>query len=103
MPTDEILAIRERLVDALSPLAVYLFGSYAYGAPDEESDLDFYVVVPDDRADLADASRAAYRAVRGVKRHPVDIVVGTKGRFDERSARPTVEREVAQRGLLLYG
>ena len=60
-------------------------------------------MVPDDRADLADASRAACRAVRGAKGRPADIVVGTRGRFDERSARPTVEREVAQRGLLLYG
>ena len=103
MPTDEILAIRERLAGALSPLAACLFGSCACGAPDEGSGLDLCAVVPDGRADLAGASRAACRAVRGVKRHPVDIVVGTKSRFDERSARPTVEREVAQRGLLLYG
>ncbi|MDR1051627.1 MAG: nucleotidyltransferase domain-containing protein [Deltaproteobacteria bacterium] len=27
---------------------IYLFGSYAYGEPTEDSDLDFYVVVPND-------------------------------------------------------
>lgn len=39
---DEITA---RLVAEFDPEAVYLFGSYVWGEPDEDSDLDLLVVV----------------------------------------------------------
>ncbi|MDR0721943.1 MAG: nucleotidyltransferase domain-containing protein, partial [Treponema sp.] len=29
------------------PQSIYLFGSYAYGTPTEESDIDMYTVIPD--------------------------------------------------------
>lgn len=103
MPNDEIAAICERLVDALKPVAVYLFGSYAYGTPNEDSDLDIYVVMPDDCKDLPTLSGDAYRAVRSVKRRPVDIVLGTKRRFVERASLPSIERDIAEQGVLLYG
>ena len=32
----------------MSQQNIYLFGSYAYGKPTEESDLDVYIVTPDD-------------------------------------------------------
>jgi len=34
----------ERLRRALSPLAIYLYGSYAYGSPRTDSDIDLLVV-----------------------------------------------------------
>lgn len=37
--------IKERLVNLYDPIAIYLFGSYAWGHPDEESDLDLLVVL----------------------------------------------------------
>ena len=101
----------EQVAWAYQALGTYTLGSAAMHG--ERTVLDRAIRQPvSDLADFAPASLGAgaagdddvaYRAVRGVKRHPLDIVVGTKGRFDERSARPTVEREVAQRGLLLYG
>ena len=45
MPNDEIMSMKDRIVDQLSPLKVYLFGSYADGSFKEDSDYDFYVVV----------------------------------------------------------
>ena len=39
MPNDEIYALKDCFVKALDPLRVYLFGSYAYGTPTEDSDL----------------------------------------------------------------
>jgi hypothetical protein len=38
-----------------------------------------------------------------VKQRPVDILVGTKSRFDERKNQFTVENEVFHKGVLLYG
>lgn len=35
----------QRLKSALNPIAIYLFGSYAYGKPSFDSDLDLLVIV----------------------------------------------------------
>lgn len=40
-----IETIKKRLVQEYSPLAIYLFGSYAWGKPNENSDLDFLIIV----------------------------------------------------------
>jgi predicted nucleotidyltransferase len=37
--------IISRLVKVYDPQAIYLFGSYAWGHPDEDSDLDFLIIV----------------------------------------------------------
>ena len=44
MPSEEITALKDCFVQALDPVSVYLFGSYANGTPDEDSDFDFYIV-----------------------------------------------------------
>ncbi|MBQ7713567.1 MAG: nucleotidyltransferase domain-containing protein [Oscillospiraceae bacterium] len=103
MPTREIEELRNQLVAQLAPLRIYLFGSYANGTNREQSDLDFYIVVKDGTQDLADVTARAYRSIRRLKRRPVDILVGTESRFNERKELPTVENEVFRRGVLLYG
>lgn len=102
MPLDEINALRDCFVRQLAPLKIYLFGSYANGTYTKDSDFDFYIVVDDSRTDLVSLMTQAYKSIRSVKRHPVDILVGTQSRFDERKAHATLEREVAQKGMLLY-
>ncbi len=37
--------VTQRLVKTHSPVAIYLFGSYAWGSPNEDSDLDVAVIV----------------------------------------------------------
>ena len=37
--------IKSRLVETYKPRAIYLFGSYAWGVPNEDSDLDLLIVV----------------------------------------------------------
>jgi predicted nucleotidyltransferase len=84
---------------------IYLFGSYVYGTPNKNSDLDFFVVLPDDSGIRpCDAQPDIYMSFCDMNRkHPVDMLASTSGRFAERSLmRATVEREVAERGVLLY-
>ena len=102
MPLDEINELKERLVEQLSPVKIYLFGSYANGTNDEDSAFDFYIVVDDSHTDLIELTVCAFRSVRNIKKRPVDILVCTQSQFDERKNRPTVEREVFQNGILLY-
>ncbi len=103
MPINEIEELKNQLVAQLTPVSMYLFGSFATGTHTEESDLDFYIVVEDGADDLADLTTQAYRAIRKVKKCPVDIIIGTKSRFEKRKAMPSVENEVYERGVLLYG
>ena len=79
-----------------------LFGSYASGDFNEESDLDFYIVLKDGATNLAELTAKAYRAIRQIKRRPVDIVMGTQSRFEERKIFPSIENEVFEKGVLLY-
>lgn len=103
MPVHEINELCNRFVDSISPKRVYLFGSHADGTANVQSDFDFYIVVKDDTTDLAEATAKAYRAIRHIKRRPVDIIVGTESRFEQRKELPTVENEVSRKGVLLYG
>lgn len=103
MPVHEIEELKNRFVESLSPMQVYLFGSFADGTNTEDSDLDFYIVVDDKDENLFDLTVQAYRAICKVKQRPVDILVGTKTGFEARKDTPSVEREVYRKGVLLYG
>lgn len=92
----------ERLRDALAPQAVYLFGSYVYGEPTKDSDLDLLVVVEDSPLSAYQRDAAANRAL-GDLRMPIDVQVYTRSEFDERAALPvSFERTVKQKGKLVY-
>lgn len=52
MIREGIRELADRFVSELSPLKVYLFGSFAEGRENENSDYDFYVVVSDSEKDM---------------------------------------------------
>lgn len=103
MPNDEIEVLKQKFVEQLNPLSVYLFGSFADGTARADSDFDFYIIVDDSEKDLHAIAASAYKAIRHVKQRPVDIIVGTKSRFNELKNQYTVENEVFHKGVLLYG
>jgi len=94
--------IVQRLVDALKPEKIYLFGSHAYGQPNDDSDVDLLIVVND--SDLPPRTRTVegYRALRGIL-VPAEIVVVAKSDYEKRSKwLNTIERVVADKGKILY-
>lgn len=102
MPVQEIEELKEKFVNQLNPLKIYLFGSFANGTDTEESDFDFYIIVDDKSKDLKDLTTQAYRSIRKIKKRPVDIVVGTESRFEDRKNILSIENEVLKKGVLLY-
>jgi len=98
---DEIVRIKDIIVDTVAAERVYLFGSYANGTPNEGSDYDFYVVLPVGGKRPIEAIQDIYCAMRGIKK-PVDILAGTTEIFDRRSKGPTIERVIAREGVVLY-
>ena len=99
---DLLNEIVQRLVNALHPEKIYLFGSHAYGQPNNDSDVDLLIVVND--SDMPPRKKAVegYRALRGML-VPTEIVVVTQSTFEKRSHWiSTIERVVAEKGKLLY-
>ena len=105
MVNDEIREMTRRFVETLHPAKVILFGSYAKDTYRDDSDYDFYIIMPDDTTqNMVDATAEAYCSLYGMKgRKPVDILVNTQENFDSRKDRITMERIVNREGVVLYG
>ena len=100
---NELAIVKECILQIVPAEAIYLFGSYAYGTPNEKSDLDIYVVVPDDITGLVDL-QADIRGLLWKKRSlSLDLLIGRSSVFNRRKDGPTLERVIAQKGTILYG
>ncbi|MBO4318869.1 MAG: nucleotidyltransferase domain-containing protein [Treponema sp.] len=102
MVNNEIMAIVNKFKESLNPLRIYLFGSYARNDYNTKSDYDFYIIVPDENYDNIEQTNTAYCALIGMKRKPVDIVIGNKSLFERRKNLNSIEKIVAKEGVLLY-
>ena len=98
---DEIAQIIAQTVPVES---IYLFGSYAYGTPNKDSDLDIYVVFKDElpMREL-DAITAISIAIDSVRKMPMDILGLKQNRFHDRKLYATLERKIVREGIKLYG
>ena len=99
----ELDIIKDGILKTVPAEAIYLFGSYAYGTPNEDSDIDIYVVVPDMDIDLVDLRGEIRKNLRRKKSMPMDLLVGKSSVFNLRKQGLTLENVIAQNGVLLYG
>jgi predicted nucleotidyltransferase len=101
---DQITLLKNLILETIPVEQIYLFGSYANGTPTSDSDLDMYVIMKDD-APLPEieAEQKIALAFMGKKTMPADVLVSKKSKFNRRLSAPTLEREVATKGMLLYG
>ncbi len=100
---DDLKCITRRLVEAVRPDRIYLFGSFAYGEPDADSDVDLFIVVPPNGQSMQDLYVAAHHAIQPLDL-AVDLVVRWADEFDRRSGwQANFEHTIRNRGKLLYG
>jgi predicted nucleotidyltransferase len=99
----ELDLITDAIIAATPVEAVYLFGSYAYGQPTAESDLDIYVVVPDSDIDTLDLGWKIRMDLLDKITIPMDLLFGKKSNFDYRKDLPTLENIIKKQGVILYG
>jgi predicted nucleotidyltransferase len=98
----EVTGAVERLIDALQPEQIYVFGSYARGDATADSDVDLFVIVADSTVPAHRRARTAYEAV-GPHRLPLDILVMPRTEFDRRRvALASLPATVLREGRLLY-
>lgn len=80
---------------------IYLFGSYAYGEPHAESDIDLMVIV-DNNLDPLKTNIRINKALVGKRFFPLDILVNKASAFDEAAEAPTLQCRIKNEGVLLY-
>lgn len=106
MPQDvkmEIDNIIRKINSSTNAEKIYLFGSYAYGNPNEDSDIDLCVVTNDNEIRKIDIIRRIRKAISDVATMPVDIVVYYKDDFVERAKLGcTIEHKIAFEGVSIY-
>ena len=96
--------ISQIIADTVPVETIYLFGSYAYGTQNKDSDVDLYVVFKDEMTmRVLDAIRAIRIAIDHVKNMPMDILGLKQSRFDDMKLYATLERKIAREGIKLYG
>jgi predicted nucleotidyltransferase len=94
--------IVERIVNAVNPLKIILFGSYAYGVPKKGSDLDILVVVDN----IKDSKRELRLKIRKALREFVigkDIIVLSAQELENWENIPyTFISSIVRKGKILY-
>jgi predicted nucleotidyltransferase len=95
----EIRRVVERIIEEFHPEQVYLFGSYAYGNPDADSDVDLLVVMPA-RNTLDQAARIHIAADPSFA---FDVIVRTPYAMEWRLREGDwFLREIVQNGILCH-
>ena len=94
--------ITQRIRETVNPVKIILFGSYAYGNPSKDSDLDILVVV-----DCLESTRRKLRLkIRKALREfliPKDIIVVTKEDIENWKDVPQAFiTSVVKKGRILY-
>jgi predicted nucleotidyltransferase len=100
--TDALLAdITRRIVERFQPYQVVLFGSYAYGRPDLDSDVDLLVIM-DTNESMAQRIRRVMEVAK-VRFLPMDVIVRTPEEMAERLAMGDFFlAEILDKGKVLY-
>jgi len=97
-----IKEITARLVKIYNPEAIYLFGSYAWGTPELNSDYDIFIIVKNSEFGSADRIRIGQRGLLDMN-VAVDILVYTEEELMTRKDHPsTLAHKVISRGVKLY-
>jgi predicted nucleotidyltransferase len=99
---EHLALVVERLVAAVRPEKIFLFGSQASGSARDASDIDVLVVVPDEVGSAGDAYAAAERSLRGLSL-PVELVICTHSEFHRQEEWvSSLPHTVLRKGKLLY-
>jgi predicted nucleotidyltransferase len=101
---NDLNLLTDIIVKTIPAEQIYLFGSYAYGTPDKDSDIDLYIVMKDSanmrELDAIDAvSLEVYKKIH----KPVDLLVLKYDKFLRRKNAATMERQIVRDGIKIYG
>ena len=99
----EVQNVVNRLVELYQPVTIYLFGSYAWGEPHEDSDIDLMMVLSDEIIVDWEFKRGIHRNLYDVHLFPMDIVVNKTTGFQKMAEHPSsLQFKIVSEGKKLY-
>jgi predicted nucleotidyltransferase len=109
----DIEKLKPLIVERLKPLnqnKIILFGSYAYGTPHKDSDIDLYIVSSDDFMpqswkEKMEVKLKFSRALRDIKQqYDIDLIAHTKKMYEKFVDFDSIfSREILTKGQTIYG
>ena len=102
-PEQELRRITRRIAETFQPDLVVLFGSNAYGAPDEDSDYDLLILKETDE-NRRERWMSFWNAVRPLDHsRPIEPIILTPAELQERlRLGDQFVQEIARQGVVLY-
>jgi len=101
---EDIEVLKKIILENIPTEQIWLFGSYAYGTPNKNSDIDVYVVMKDNSSMRELDAMVAVDMARYKKIHrPLDVLVVKSEEFMKRKEIPTIERKIVREGIKIYG
>jgi len=102
---DDIETLKEIILEKVPTEQIWLFGSYAYGTPHKDSDIDIYIVMKDDAEmrDVEAMDAVNYGRFMKRMRKPVDVLAIKQNRWNYRAENFSMERKIKAQGLKIYG
>jgi predicted nucleotidyltransferase len=95
-----ISAFALQIARKFKPQKIILFGSYAYGEPKQESDVDMLVIMP---FEGKGSHKATEILIETDPRFPIDLLVRTPDQIKKRlELGDFFIREITQKGKVLY-
>jgi len=99
----QIEEIITRIASSYNPEKIILFGSYAYGSPTEDSDLDLLVVAKSSKQPRYKRAREIRKHLWGIVDAPKDILVYTQKEIDEwKEVEEAFITSIMKKGRVLY-
>jgi predicted nucleotidyltransferase len=101
---DQIKSIASTIDSKFSVKDIFLFGCYAQGEPNVESDLDLCVTTNLGTNRKIDLIRAIRKEISHILNIPLDILIYDSNEFQQRAAHQnTLEYKILNQGILLNG
>jgi predicted nucleotidyltransferase len=96
--------IVERISEHINMEEVIVFGSYAYGEPNDDSDIDLCVVLADEFSNKRSTLKQIRKLVSPLMKYPLDILLYNREEFYQRANTPTtLEHKISEEGVKIYG
>ena len=95
--------IKNTILKFVPAKCIYLFGSYAYGNPTEKSDIDIYIVTPDNINNFSELYTKIIGDLGDRKIFFVDLVFKTESVFNTRIQKNNFEKTIFQKGKMIHG
>lgn len=100
----QIRELAEKISKKFSTKKIILFGSYAYGKPTSNSDVDLCIVADLGTKRKIELLREIRREINLSVQYPIDVLLYDVKEFSERSVlQNTLEYKIAKKGLLIHG